>query len=438
MAEMCSCSTDEQLKIEKCENAVKENPYDWVAWQFLTEALCKPAEVVKAYERAVKSNPGQEWALMGLQNAKSKMDAGKTINSTYSPSLYEQVIVQDMKLHLWEFSDQDEQNNYENHQGSWFVVFNKLVPRRLSISLLYTLPYTDGILDLQFSHDANFLATLLYGSRASVFDVRTGAPMPFVCKCSNRCLIRSMVFSSDGRYLIGDLIGDSLADRAVMVWNIHTEETQKLGLAQHENYVAAAFSSDGKLMVTRSANAIIRLWELEIEDVSHATATATEISFQESPVPAIPGSTILAISPNKKLVAAGGYETLEIWDAKSGLLQFHWTSPVGRPGGTFSHLIFSSTSLQLLCSSSEWFGTTTLSKVNQDLEILFIPSRFGALSNTGSVAWGAEDNWILSGEFGGAINLWSSDGNPQFVLQGHESVGIYTTALILRIAITLG
>src|SRR5271170_897318 len=97
MAEMCSCSTDEQLKIEQCENAVRENPYDWVAWQFLTEALFKSAEVVKAYERAVKSNPtGQEWALMGLQNAKSKMDAGKTI-STYSPSLYEQVIVQDMK-----------------------------------------------------------------------------------------------------------------------------------------------------------------------------------------------------------------------------------------------------------------------------------------------------------------------------------------------------
>ena len=109
MAEMCSCSTDEQLKIEQCENAVRENPYDWVAWQLLTEALFKPAEVVKAYERAVKSNPGQEWALMGLQNAESEMDAGKT-NSIYSPSLYEQVIVQDMKLHLWEFSDQDEQN----------------------------------------------------------------------------------------------------------------------------------------------------------------------------------------------------------------------------------------------------------------------------------------------------------------------------------------
>jgi WD40 repeat protein len=229
-----------------------------------------------------------------------------------------------------------------------------------------------------------------------------------------------MVFSSDGRYLIGAC----LANRAVMVWNIHTGETQKLGLAQQEAYVAAGFSSDGKLMVTRSANAIIRIWELEIEDVIHARATAREISFQESPEPSTLGSNILAISPNKKLVAAGGYETLEIWDAKSGLLQFHWTSPATRPGATFSQLIFSSTSLELLCCSSEWFGTSTLSKVNQDFKILFTPSRFSGALSASSVAWGADDNWILSGEFGGAINFWSSDGNPQFVLQGHESVGI--------------
>jgi len=70
-----------------------------------------------------------------------------------------------------------------------------------------------------------------------------------------------MVFSSDGKYLIGA----SLADRAVIVWNIRTGETQKLGLAQHEDYAAAAFSLDGKLMVTRSRNAIIRLWELELK-----------------------------------------------------------------------------------------------------------------------------------------------------------------------------
>jgi len=175
-----------------------------------------------------------------------------------------------------------------------------------------------------------------------------------------------------------------------------------------------------------------------IEDVIHATATATEISFQQSPVPSTLISTKLTISPNKKLVTAGGYEMIEIWDAKSRLLKFHWTSPVGRSGGAFSHLIFSSTSLELLCSSSEWFGTTTSSKVNQDFKILFTPSPFlGALSGTqsGSVALDADDNRILSGEFGGAINLWSSDRNPQFVLQGHESASIYTTTLILRIAI---
>jgi WD40 repeat protein len=224
--------------------------------------------------------------------------------------------------------------SYVMQGDAWIAVFNKQVSRRLQVSLVHTLRHTARIRTVQFSPDGKYLALFANGT-LKLFDVQTGARVSTFSQSSTKIMtlsISNILFTTDGRYLVGD----SLQDQAVIIWDIETGESQTLKLEQDKDYAVAAFSLDRKLMVTRNADGAVRLWHLEIGASIRASAT----SFQDSPVAyANDLSNSLAVSPDKKLVASGAYEAADIWDTETGFLVTQLEGGSGR----VDSLAFSST-----------------------------------------------------------------------------------------------
>jgi WD40 repeat protein len=173
--------------------------------------------------------------------------------------------------------DNNSLRNYNPQENNWFAVSNKQVPRCLTLPLVLTLGHTGRIRSVQFSPDGQYLAMFIYGS-AKIFEVRTGDKLPLSYQYKTKIAtlaVSSVFFSPYGRYLVGD----SLVDRAVIVWDIKTGENHRLQLAQDEYYSFAIFSSDGKLIAPRSDEGTIKLWELDIGGTIRPLAT----KFQNSP-----------------------------------------------------------------------------------------------------------------------------------------------------------
>jgi hypothetical protein len=188
-----------------------------------------------------------------------------------------------------------------------------------------------------------------------------------------------------------------------------------------DTYAFAAFSLDRKLMVTRYGDGAVRVWDLEIGATIRASAT----SFQDSPVAYAKNlRNSLAVSPDKKLVASGAYEAVDIWDTATGFL----VTQLKVGSGRVDSLAFSSAGHQLLVGSDdEVVRLYDVSGYNLGVELPVTPVRLlksSARDWIWSVAWAPDDYWIVAGDTDGGIHFWSVDGTPQFMLQGHTEAGV--------------
>jgi WD40 repeat protein len=168
--------------------------------------------------------------------------------------------------------------------------------------------YNDAVTSVAFSPDGRRVAVGTIGWMVMVWDVNSGKR---TLRFQGTCPVLSVAFSPDGKGVAYgstssnfDLV-DLATGRASASLN---ERTTAVRGQRHENSIhGVAFSPDGKLLATCSADKSIRLWSVDTgKTVARCLGHSTEVNA-------------VAFSPDGKLLASGGEDgTVRLWDPLTG------------------------------------------------------------------------------------------------------------------------
>ena len=166
--------------------------------------------------------------------------------------------------------------------------------------LKFTFPKLDGLNCLSFSPDGKLLCSTDDGGKFIVWDMTTKKPVytkqldgeAWPCVCSP----------------VGDVVAASGPCRTIYVWNLRTGE-EVFQLSGHTRDVTSlSFSDDGKKLVSASADATVRLWDVE-EGIPLGQPLLGHTSSVQSAV----------FTPDGKSVASVSFDrTIRFWDLTSG------------------------------------------------------------------------------------------------------------------------
>jgi len=115
-------------------------------------------------------------------------------------------------------------------------------------------------------------------------------------------LVRSLAFSSDGK-----ILASGSADKTIKLWNLSKGEEVQTISAHKMAVNAVAFSPDGQTLVSGGADKTIKVWNLKTKEESQ-TLTGHGM-----------GVNALAFSPDGRLLASGSADkTVKLWNLSTG------------------------------------------------------------------------------------------------------------------------
>jgi len=255
--------------------------------------------------------------------------------------------------------------------------------------------HTDNVLSLDFSSDGNTLASASRDGTVRLWDMETQQQIGLLSH-PHEHVVSSVAFSPDGKMLasagveIFMLTAPQLADHdededGIRLWDVETQ--QQVGLLQTfmsiDDYTIQAtliaFSPDGKLLASISEEGI-HIWDVETQQQMGILKGHTDKVLS------------LDFSPDGKTLASGGYDSkVRLWDVETqkqvGVLKVYDTE------GTVTF----SPDGKLLASGSRkgirlW-----------DIET---QQQVGMLEGYGTVAFSPDGKWLASGNLDGTILLW--------------------------------
>jgi WD40 repeat protein/serine/threonine protein kinase/tetratricopeptide (TPR) repeat protein len=220
-----------------------------------------------------------------------------------------------------------------------------------------TCPHERGIQHAAFSPDGKYLATASREGTARVWDVATGRPVSPPLK--HPTFAWFVAFSADSKRLLTTCNDFSLTRCAARLWDVATGQ-QIAAMPHDDGVLVAAFSPDGRWIVTGSEDHTARVWdavtgEPRTPPLRHPASHVWSASF----------------SPNGHLVLTACRDgTVRVWDAATGeAITPLWRVRGHRHGHSDVHAAFSPDSQRVTTvSSGGWVQTWDLPRDRHSVE----------------------------------------------------------------------
>jgi WD40 repeat protein/tetratricopeptide (TPR) repeat protein len=266
---------------------------------------------------------------------------------------------------------------------------------------LRTLSGTDWVHSLVFAPDGKTLACRA-AHYLSLWDITSGAQL--FSATDDSFQNSALALSPDGR------VGAAAVDghRVIRLWDTSTQQVVREIPVEQAPSFQLAFSPDGKLLASASADGIVTLWELPAGELHCVLPGRCNYS-----------SPICFMSDGKSLVSGGEAGTIIVWDLESRA-----------PRHTLAGHSKSLTSLALsrdgkLLASASNDGTVRLWDTQRFEEQDTLVGSSGAVL---SVAFSRDNRTLAAAEPGGVVRLWDlSTPTPRHILKGHTD-GVWCVA----------
>jgi len=177
--------------------------------------------------------------------------------------------------------------------------------------LLFTLTgHIKSIRDLAFSPDSKLLASAGQDAAIKLWSVATGQEVKTLGAHSGG--VGTIAFSPDGRKL-----ASGSQDRMILIWDLETGESDGAYLGHQEWVNAVAFSPDGKKLASGSADGEVRIWQVA------ARGPQGEPLVIKRPLQTLTGHAgginSLAFNSDGKLLVSGSNDaSMKLWDVSAG------------------------------------------------------------------------------------------------------------------------
>jgi tricorn protease-like protein len=241
--------------------------------------------------------------------------------------------------------------------------------------------HSDEVTSVAFAPKANSAATLLatasYDNTVRVWELPSGNTIRVLQ--GDGTDINTVAFSPDGN----TIAGGAGRDGKIWLWEVATGQVVRILRGHTQSVLSVAFSRDGQWLVSAGMDGTVRLWNA-------TTGEAGKVFSRGTPA-------VVSISPDARLVAIGGGNTVQLRDIETNAAR-HMLS--GHTSGVVS-LAFSPDGNTLASGS---YDTTVRLWNVQTGKLRWKLKGHGSIART--VAFSPDGLTLATGSQDNTVNLW--------------------------------
>jgi WD40 repeat protein/uncharacterized caspase-like protein len=193
--------------------------------------------------------------------------------------------------------------------------------------------------------------------------------------------IAALAFSPDGK-----IIASGSADKTIKLWDAESGAELRTLTGHTDKITTLAFRYDGKILASSGDDKTIKVWETESGKELRSIAAHTD------------GVTSIAFSPNGKQLAGGSYLVATLWDAESGQPLHEFKGHTNM----VTAVAFSPDGKQLATGGFDNLVKLWDAESGKELQTLR-----GHSNTVTSVAFSPTDNLLASASFDAKIKIWN-------------------------------